>query len=89
MALEGDNIGVQVYKNLISAVEEYLPVLHKYYEIRRKLLNLDKVHMYDVYVPLVSEIDKKVPYDEAKETVINAMKPLGDKYCNILKKGFI
>lgn len=87
-ALEPDNIPISVYENLIKAVRENLPALHRYMELRGKALDLDEVHMYDIYVPIVKEVDIKVPYEEAKKKVIEGLSPLGDNYIKELTKGF-
>jgi oligoendopeptidase F len=87
-ALEPDNIPISVYENLIKAVRENLPALHRYMELRSKALNLDEVHMYDIYVPIIKEVDIKVPYEEAKKKVIEGLNPLGDNYIEELTKGF-
>lgn len=63
------NIPENVYSNLIETVNEYLPDLHDYIDIRKKLLGLQELHMYDMYVPIVPEIDTQISFDEAKETV--------------------
>ena len=87
-ALDEDNISVDVYNNLIKAVNNNLGSMHKYVTLRKKLLDLDELHMYDVYTPLVQEIDIDIPYQEAKDTVISALKPLGEDYIKNLKNGF-
>lgn len=87
MALSDDNIPLSVYDTLIQTVHENLPLLHRYIDIRKKELNLDELHMYDLYVPLVSEADVKIPYDEAKKTVTKALQVLGDDYIKALQVG--
>lgn len=82
-----DNISTDVYKNLIKAVEKHLPLLHKYVEIRKKALGLSQLHFYDIYTPIVKECDLKIPYEEAKKTVIKALEPLGKEYVKILADG--
>ncbi len=86
-SLDNDNISVSVYDNLIETVNKNLPLLDRYLKLRKKVLKLDQLHMYDLYVPMVEEIDKKIPYEEAKSTVLEALKPLGDEYIGYLKKG--
>lgn len=88
MSLDNDNISVDLYNKLINTVNKNLYLLHDYMTIRKKILNLDEMHMYDLYVPLVKEIDKKYTYDEAKELVLNALQPLGDTYINDLNNLF-
>ena len=87
-ALEDDNIPISVYDNLIQTVHKFLPLLHRYVSLRKKMLALDQIHMYDLYVPLVAEADKKISYDEAKQTVLKALSVLGQNYTNALQKGF-
>ena len=86
-SLDEDNISIDVYDNLINVVNNNLDVMHKYVSLRKKLLNLDELHMYDVYAPLIEEVDIDVPYNEAKETVITALKPLQENYLQNLEKG--
>ena len=88
MALEDDNIPTNVYGNLIDAVHEALPLMHRYVKLRKKLLGVDELHMYDLYAPLVKDVDWKVPFEEAKETVAKALSVMGENYVNTLKKGF-
>lgn len=86
MELYKDNVSLEVYDNLIDIVHEYLPYLHEYYNFRNEIFGF-KEHMYDVYLPTVSEFAKKIPFDEAKETIKTALKPLGDEYIEILNHG--
>jgi oligoendopeptidase F len=86
-ALYGDNIPVSVYTNLISAVHENLPQLHRYLRLRQEALGVDQLHMYDLHVPLAPETTSKVAYDEAKETVLAALAPLGADYGAAARKG--
>lgn len=88
MALHGDNIPISVYDNLIKAVEENMDALHRYVSIRKKALKLDELHMYDLYVPIIQDIEMQIPYSQAKEMVAKGLEPLGDKYLNILKEGY-
>jgi len=87
-SLDGTNVPTDVYLNLIEAVHRNLPKMHRYIKLRKKLLSLDQLHFYDIYTPLVKDVDKAIPYDQAKETVYNALKPLGEEYRRILKQGF-
>ncbi|AEC02023.1 oligoendopeptidase F [Parasphaerochaeta coccoides] len=79
-ALFPDNVPMEVYDSLVSSVHDALPLLHRYYDIRRRALGLDKLAHYDVYVPLVSGVDTVTPYDEAVGIIAAALKPLGDEY---------
>ena len=74
-----DDISVDVYNNLIKAVDENLDTLNRYVDIKKKFLGLEDIHMYDLYVPLTESFDMKIPYEEAQEIVLNALKPLGEE----------
>lgn len=87
MALFPDNVPESVYDNLIKTVRNNLGPLHKYYEIRKEMLGLKELHHYDVYVPLVKNINKVTPYTEAVEILRNALSPLGEEYTSILCDG--
>lgn len=87
-ALEDDNIPICVYDNLIQTVHKFLPLMHRYVSLRKKILGLDQIHMYDLYAPLVAEADKKISYHEAKQTVLKALSILGQNYTQALQKGF-
>lgn len=87
MFLFPDRVEPSVYDNLISAVHDALPQLHRYYEIRRKLLGVESLAHYDVYVPIVQGITVKHTYEEAVEVICNALKPLGESYVETLREG--
>ena len=87
-ALDRTNVPTSVYLNLIEAVHQNMDKMYRYVRLRKKLLGLDELHFYDVYTPLVSGVDKKISIDEAKQTVYDALYPLGDGYRAILKEGF-
>ncbi len=87
-ALAGSHIPTAVYDSLIESVHEALPLLHEYVKVRKEKLGVDELHMYDLYVPMVGEADKKISYEEAKEIVFNGLAPLGEDYQALLKKGF-
>ncbi|MBV9469216.1 MAG: oligoendopeptidase F, partial [Abitibacteriaceae bacterium] len=87
-ALAPDDIPVEVYHNLISTVRERLPVLHRYLRLRKKLLGLEDLQMWDLYVPMVADIDRPVPYEQAQKMVRDAVQPLGSKYAQVLQQGF-
>ncbi|MCR5611046.1 MAG: oligoendopeptidase F [Clostridiales bacterium] len=87
-ALDRTEVPVSVYHNLIEAVHNNLHYLHKYVELRKKLMGLDELHMYDLYTPIVGDADKEIPYEEAKEIILKALKPLGEEYLDILREGF-
>ena len=86
-SLDNDNISTEVYDNLIETVGKNLHLLDRYLKLRKKVLKLPELHMYDLYVPIVEEFDKKIPYEEAKSMVIEGLKPLGEEYSTYLKKG--
>ncbi|MCQ2548155.1 MAG: oligoendopeptidase F [Clostridia bacterium] len=86
-ALASDNIPDEVYDNLVSVVNEYLPVLHRYINLRKKLLKLDELKMYDVYTPLFENPVKEISFDEGIEMVKKALEPMGEEYVNRLSEG--
>jgi oligoendopeptidase F len=88
MSLFGDNIPKEVYTNLIDTIHESLPLLHRYLKLRKKLLKVEELHMYDLFAPLVEEFKMDITYDEAKEIVERGLQPLGENYLNILRQGF-
>ncbi|MFD1705641.1 oligoendopeptidase F [Siminovitchia sediminis] len=87
-ALSGNNIPESVYDNLVSTINHNLHLLQRYVGLRKKVLQLDELHMYDLYVPLVKDVDMEIKYEEAKEILLEGLKPLGDEYIKILKEGF-
>lgn len=87
-ALDNNNIPEEVYDNLVEAVNDKLPLLHRYIELRKKVLGVDELHMYDMYTPLVKDVEMKISYDEAKDYVIKGLKPLGEEYGKILEQSF-
>lgn len=87
-ALAGNNIPISVYDNLVETVHEHIPLLNRYMNLRKRILKLDEMHMYDLYVPIVEETTDEMTYEQARDTVIAALAPLGENYINTLKKGF-
>ena len=87
-ALSRYNIPVSVYDNLVTTVNEHIPLLNRYLRLRKRMLKLDELHMYDLYVPIVEEIADEIDYNRASETVIKALAPLGENYTTILKRAF-
>lgn len=87
-ALFQTNVEIDVYKNLIKTVHKFLPAMHKYVDIRKKRLGLDEIHFYDLYTPIVKNVDKKITFDQAKEIIFKALAPLGEDYIQNLKKAF-
>lgn len=87
-ALDGSAIPVSVYHNLVQTINDRLPVMHRYVKLRKCLLGLEELHMYDVYVPIVERPEKKYSFEEAKEIVKRGMAPLGEDYQALLQEGF-
>ncbi|WP_181956670.1 oligoendopeptidase F [Paenibacillus piri] len=87
-SLFSDNIDKEVYTNLIDTIHESLPLMHRYMALRKKLLKVDELHMYDLFAPLVDEYKMDITYDQAKATVKDSLKPLGQNYLQILQEGF-
>ena len=87
-ALFGDELDPKVYDILVSSVRNHLDVLHDYYRLRKEVLNLKELHLYDVYTNLVPDTDTKYPFETASRLVLDALKPLGDAYINDLKQAF-
>lgn len=87
-ALFGDELDPIVYDTLVSSVRNHLDVLHDYYRLRKEVLNLKELHLYDVYTNLVPDTDTKYPFETASRLVLDALKPLGDAYINDLKQAF-
>ena len=87
-SLDATNVPTSVYLNLIDAVHKNMDKMHRYVRLRKKMLGVDELHFYDIYTPLMEGVDRKIPYEEAKETVYNAVAPLGEGYQKILKEGF-
>lgn len=87
MFLDGNKISPKVYESLIEVVGENLEYLHKYIDKRKDILGLEDLHMYDLYVPLVKDIDKTIGYDEAREILMKGLEPLGEEYLSIVRKG--
>ena len=86
MALSGEDVGEEVYYNLINSVREALPTLHEYIAEKKKALKLKKMHTYDMYVPVVEDAELELEYDDAYNLVIDGLSVLGDEYVNLLKK---
>ncbi len=87
-SLDANNVPTAVYDNLIETVHRNLDKMHRYVRLRKKLLGVDSLHFYDIYTPLVQEADRAIPYEQAKQTVYEALAPLGEQYRAILKEGF-
>jgi len=87
-ALDANNVAPQVYRNLIDAVHENMNAMYKYVRLRKKLLKVDALHMYDLYVPIVPNAERDIPFDEAKKNIREALSVLGDDYVALLDEGF-
>ena len=87
-ALSANEVPVEVYHNLIRAVHDNMSYMYDYVELRKKLMGLDELHMYDLYTPIVFDLDMKITFEEAKETVLKALAPMGEEYLALLRKGF-
>lgn len=88
MALNENNIPKAVYHNLIQTVNEHLDVLHRYMALRKETLHLKELHMYDLFVPMVSEDEKEISFEEAKETILKALEPMGKEYLSVVRSAF-
>ena len=86
-ALFADNVPIAVYEQLIAAVRENLPAVHRYYNLRRRIMGLDAIHHYDCYVPLVPEFEHRHTWDEGVRLVVESLAPLGQGYCSRLEQG--
>ena len=86
-SLDRTNVPTSVHLNLIEAVHNNVDKMHRYVRLRKKLLGVDQLHFYDIYTPLVADADRKIPYGEAKQTIYDALHPLGEDYRAILKEG--
>ena len=87
-SLYDDNIDISVYKNLIDAIHDNMDAMYDYMGVRKKLLGLDSMHMYDIYVDLVDKKESSIEFEEGKKILFDALKPLGEKYLTDLKKAF-
>jgi oligoendopeptidase F len=86
-ALFADNVPISVYDNLIASVRRRLPCVHRFYDLRRRLMKLDEIHIYDTYVPILSELEVKHTWQQACKAIMTALEPLGSDYCGTLEKG--
>ena len=86
-ALAENEIPVEVYNNLIDAVHQNFPAFYKYVDLRKRIMGLDELHFWDVYTPLVDDVDMKFTYEEACDLIVKALAPMGEEYVNLVKKG--
>lgn len=83
-----DELDTSIYDNLIDSVSSNMNILYKYYDLKKELLDLEELHLYDIYTPIVKDFEKKYSFEEAKELVLNSLTVLGEDYINILKQGY-
>ena len=88
MSMAGENIPAAVYDNLIDTVRKHMPAMYRYVALRKKILNLDELHYYDVYAPLVGEVKVRYTYEKAQQMVLDAVAPLGKEYGDLVRKAF-
>ena len=86
-ALSNNHIPEEVYDNLVATVHKYLPLLHRYTQLRKELLGLDDMKMYDLYTPLVKDVKFEMPYEEAKKWMLEALQPMDEEYMEVVKEG--
>ena len=86
-ALSNNHIPEEVYDNLVKTVHKYLPLLHRYTELRKELLGIQDLKMYDLYTPLVKDVKFEMPYEEAKDWMLKALEPMGEEYLDVIKEG--
>lgn len=86
-ALSNNHIPEEVYDNLVKTVYKYLPLLHRYTKLRKELLAVDELKMYDLYTPMVKDVKFEMPYEEAKEWMLKALEPMGEEYLDVVKEG--
>ncbi|MBE6977108.1 MAG: oligoendopeptidase F [Ruminococcaceae bacterium] len=87
-ALDRTNVPTSVYLNLIEAVHQNMDKMHRYVRLRKKVLGLDALHFYDVYTPLLPADEQKIPFNVARENILESIKPMGKDYCDVMKSGF-
>lgn len=87
-AVDANNVPSKVYYNLVETVNKNMDKMHRYVRLRKKCLGVDELHMYDIYTPMIADVAKKIPFEEAKETVLKALAPLGEDYVSKVKEGF-
>lgn len=87
-ALDGSHIPVKVYEQLIEAVHESMPLMYRYMKLRKKLLGVEELHMYDLYVPVIEQDHSEISFEQAKKTVLEGLAPMGEEYLHLLREGF-
>mgnify|MGYP004449108929 FL=1 len=87
-AVDANNVDPQVYRNLLDTIEKNVDKLHRYVRLRKKCLGVDELHMYDIYTPMIAGVAKDISVEEAKDTVLKALAPLGEDYVALLQEAF-
>lgn len=87
-AVDANHVPSSVYRNLVETVNQNIDKMHRYVKLRKKCLGVDELHMYDIYTPMIADAAKKISFEEAKETVLRALAPLGEDYVAKVKEGF-
>lgn len=87
-AVDSNNVSPSVYKNLVDTINANLDKMHRYVNLRKKCLGVDELHMYDIYTPMIPDMAKNIPFEEAKETILKALAPLGEDYVAKVREGF-
>ena len=87
-ALDGNEVPEAVYHNLIDAVHQNLPKLHRYTALRKRVLGVEELRFWDLYTPMVGDVEMKIPYEQAKALTLEALKPLGEDYLKVLREGY-
>ena len=87
-ALFENHVPVKVYDQLIEAIHRNLPKLHQYISVRKRILGLEEMHMYDLYVPLIPSVNKEIDYAEARKLVVESLEPLGEDYVGVVRSAF-
>ena len=87
-ALDGGNIPVAVYDSLVGAIHDGLPTMRRYLDLRRRVLGLDELHMYDLYCPMVANVEYKIPFEDSRAILKNALAPLGEAYAALLDRAY-
>lgn len=88
MSMAGENIPAEVYDNLIATVRKHMPAMYRYVALRKKILGVEDLHYYDVYAPLVEEVKVHYTYEQAQQMVLDAVAPLGEDYCALVRQAF-
>ena len=87
-AVNSNDVSPKVCDSLFESIHDNMDKMHRYVTLRKKLLGVDELHMYDVYVPMLADYDMKVTYDEAKELSLKALAPLGEDYLDVVKEAY-